>query len=176
MRDNPPPHPPTSNPPLIGLEPLDGVERPAHLERPDALQVLALEPQPDDGARLLRLGPFLTTISTIVCVPPRRLRVPGPVTRGRRRQQRQRRVGHDGRAVDVRPNEVVRRDHRGARQGRAGLWVCHCVWFLVVVGCSDTPMSVCACCCGAPLLCECAVVIGLRFVALGQGRCEMTVM
>jgi hypothetical protein len=125
MRNNPPREPPTSNPPRISLEPLDGVERPAHLERPDPLEVLALEPQPDDGPRR-RTCLFLPLAVRLLSVAHgRSLPVPGPVPRRRRRKPRQRRVGQHGRAVDVRPHEVVRRDHRGARQGRAGAWVCH---------------------------------------------------
>lgn len=92
MRNNTPRHATPLHPLDIPLEPLHGMKRPAHLERPDALQVLALEPQPDRRPRRCRAPR-----------PPRA----GQVRRGRRREPRQRRVGEDRRAVDEGPDELV---------------------------------------------------------------------
>lgn len=182
MSNNPPLKPPTSNPPLISLEPLNSMERPADLEGPNPLQVLALEPQPDDGSRrrpclflilhLLFLSPLL------ISVAPGRLQVPGPVPRRHRGQPRQGGVGQHGRAVDVGAHEVVRCDHRGARQRRAGLWVCHVVCAMPVLGGGGEAYGDY----GGPVLCAVAPlpVVPLRLGGvespLYQGRNEICVL
>jgi len=112
MRNNPPLPPPTLLPPLLPLQPLDSVERAPRLERPDLLEVLALEPQPEPGSsRRPALLP-----------PPRPLEAAGP---GRRGYLVERRARQHGRAVDVRLYQLVGGLHAGAGQGRGGGGVCH---------------------------------------------------
>jgi hypothetical protein len=97
---------PSLHPPGFHLQPLQGVERAPRLERPDALQVLALEPQPQHrpGGR-----PPL---------PPRPREVLGRA--GRRRELRERPVGEDGGEMDVGLDELVGFYHGGAGEGQRG--------------------------------------------------------
>lgn len=100
MRDDPLLLAPTLHPPRLHLEPLNSMERPASLERAHALQILALEPEPQDrsGGR--------------PALPPRAAKVLGGA--GRRRELRQRAVRQHGRAVDMRLDQLVGLDDRVA--------------------------------------------------------------
>lgn len=92
MSNNPSLHPPTLDPLLVPLQSLDRMERAPGLERANSLQILALEPQPDDG---LRGGGACALLR-----------------RGGERAERG--VGEHGRLVDVRLDELVGGEHAGA--------------------------------------------------------------
>lgn len=98
----------TLKPSRLQLEPLNGVEGPPRLERADPLQVLALEPEPQNGLRGLAPLPLR----------------PSQVAR-RRCQLRQRPVGEHGRPVDVGFDDLVGCHHRVTGEGERRRQISH---------------------------------------------------
>lgn len=57
MRDDPPLPPSSLLPPFLSDQPRQGMECASDLKRPNLLEILALEPEPDDGLRAVLASP-----------------------------------------------------------------------------------------------------------------------